>query len=197
MKRIEAPTQGPYKVDKLGSPEGEYWYTVVDANGRKATSLAMHEPRADLMAYALNAAWLSGRSSLTNQRYKQIIEAAEYIRDHARSTSPELLSKYAEDIIAALSIGEGSGEGTEQYEKALAEKFAHELGDAASESGPRSPLYLAEDGEDAASIAIAEPSPTTCHFNTHYFMYPGGVIPDGWVCECGKSKYFDPTAPQL
>lgn len=31
-------------------------------------SLAMHEPRADLMAYALNAAWLYGRSSLSPLR---------------------------------------------------------------------------------------------------------------------------------
>ena len=41
---------------------------------------------------------------------EQIREAVEYIRDNARSTSPELLSKYAEDALAALSTIEGSGE---------------------------------------------------------------------------------------
>lgn len=52
---------GPYMVKKLGSPEGEYWYAVVGADGRRAMSLAMHEPRADLMAYALNAAYNQGQ----------------------------------------------------------------------------------------------------------------------------------------
>ena len=33
---------------------------------------------------------------------KVIREATEYIRDYAKSTSPELLSKYAEDAISAL-----------------------------------------------------------------------------------------------
>ena len=65
------PAQGPYKVDKLGSPEGEYWYTVVDANGRRAMSLAMHEPRADLMAYALNAAYQAGLLSAPKGKGEQ------------------------------------------------------------------------------------------------------------------------------
>ncbi len=30
------------------------------------------------------------------------MQSAEYIRDHSRSTSPELISKYAEDIITVL-----------------------------------------------------------------------------------------------
>lgn len=47
----------------------------------------------------MNLEWIAPISPEARDR---AIEAAEYLRDYSRTTSPELVAKYAEDIVSAL-----------------------------------------------------------------------------------------------
>ena len=44
------------------------------------------------------------RSPISPEERDRAIEAAEYLRDYSRTTSPELVTKYAEDILSALRL---------------------------------------------------------------------------------------------
>jgi hypothetical protein len=36
---------------------------------------------------------------------------------------------------------------------------------------------------------------TSCRGNTHYFMFAGGNVPDGWKCECGLATFGEMKLP--